>query len=61
MPEKKTGRPRLDQADASMAFHVRLPAKQFERISRDAQAQRLPLSQHVRHLLKCATSDDPPR
>ena len=47
-PPKRRGRPRLDAADTSVSLHVRISAKQFDRLYGEASRQRVTLADLIR-------------
>lgn len=45
---RNTGRPRLDPADQSVAYTFRLPARELDRLRREAARLRLTLAELLR-------------
>lgn len=47
-PPKKPGRPRLDPNDESIAVHIKMPSREYNRLWDEAQTQRLAVGDLIR-------------
>jgi len=48
MNNRRNGRPPLDPADPSVSIHVRVPAKRFDLIQKQAAGNRVSVPEYIR-------------